>query len=67
MVKFHRIAGQECLEGKCKYSCTLSLTSELDGDVVCGQRQSLTELRLGMTPYLLCRMQGGPHGRSVQV
>ena len=34
-----RLTGQECSEGKKKYNCTLSLTSELDGDAFCGQRQ----------------------------
>jgi hypothetical protein len=44
MVKDNGLTGQESSEGKKKYSCTLSFTSDLDGVEVCGQRHSQTDL-----------------------
>ena len=52
--------GHEVLEGEQIYSCTLSLTSTLDG--VGDQRHALAALPLGKTRYPLYRMLGEPQG-----
>jgi hypothetical protein len=44
------------------YSCTLSLTSALNGEV-CGQRHAPDAISQGKTRYPLCRRLGGPQGQ----
>ena len=56
--------GHEGPEGS-RYSCTLSLTSALDG--VGGHRHAPAALSPGKTRYPLYRRLGGPQGRSGQM
>jgi hypothetical protein len=63
--KFHPITGHEGPEGEYRYSCTLSLTSGLDG--VGDQRHATAALPRGKTRYPLYRRLGGPRSRSRQV
>ena len=57
--------GHEGPEGEQWYSCTLPLTSALDG--VGGQRHAPASLPPGKTQYPLCRRLGGPQGRCGRV
>ena len=57
--------GHEGLEGKSRYSSTLSLTSAIDG--VGGQRNAQAALPTGKTRYPLYRRLGGSQGQSGQV
>ena len=63
--KFHPRTGHEGPEGEYRYSCTLFLTSALDG--VGGQRHAPAALPPEKTRYPLYRRLGGPQGRSGQV
>ena len=59
--KGHPRRGHEGPEGEYRYSCTLSLTSALDG--VSGQRHAPVALPPGKTRYPLYRRLSGPQGR----
>ena len=63
--KVHPKTGHEGQEGEWRCSCTLSLTSALDG--VGSQRHTLAPLAPRKARYPLCRRLGAPHGRSGQV
>ena len=63
--KFRSRTGHEGPEGEQNYSCTLSLTSALDG--VGGQRHAPAALPPGKIRYVLYRRLGGPQGRSRRV
>ena len=63
--KVHPRTGHEGTDGEQRYSCTLSLTSALDG--VGGQRYTPTDLPPGKNRYPLYRRLGGPQGRSGRV
>jgi len=60
--KGYPITGHEGPEGEKRYSCTLPLTSALDG--VGGQGHAPAALTLGKTRYPLYRRLGGPQGPS---
>ena len=60
--KVHPITGNAGPDGEQMYSCTLSLTSALDG--LGGQRHSPVILPPGKTRRLLYRRVGGTQGRS---
>jgi len=62
--KVHPITGHDNPEWEWRCSCTLSLTSALDGG---GQRHAPTALPPGKTWYPLYRRVGGPQGRSGRV
>jgi hypothetical protein len=61
----HPRTDHEGLEREQSYSCTLFLTSVLDG--VVHQRHAPAALPPVKTPYALYRWLGGPHGRSGRV
>ena len=61
----HPRTGHEGPEGEYSYSCTLFLTSVLDG--VDGQRHAPAAISPGKTRYPLCRRLGGPQSRSGHV
>ena len=61
----HPRTGDEGPEGGKIYSCTLSLTSALDG--VGGQRHAPAAFPPGRTRYPLYRRIGGPQDRSGRV
>ena len=63
--KGHPRTGHEDPTGENIYSCTLSLTSALDG--VAGQRHAPAALPSGKTRYQLYRWLGGSQGRSGRV
>ena len=63
--KVHTITDHEGLEVEQRYSCTLFLTSALDG--VGGQLHAPAALPPGKKRYPLYRSLGGPQSRSGQV
>ena len=63
--KVHPRTGHERLEGKCRYSSTLSLASAIDG--VGGQRRTPASLPQGKTRYPSYKRLGGPQDRSGRV
>jgi hypothetical protein len=60
----HPITYREGTEGECRYSCTLSLTSVLDG--VGGQRHASAALPRDKTRYPFSWRLGGPPNRSAR-
>jgi len=58
----HTRTGHEGPDGQERYSCTVSLTSALEGGG--GQRHAPAALRPGKTVYILYRGLRGPQGRS---
>jgi len=61
--KVHPVKGHEDPKGVDRYSCTLSLTSALDG-VGCSTPQSGRFTQRKKTQYLMYRRQGGLQGHS---